>query len=307
MVVTQELKLLHSRDQSVRALARDFARAATTVRLRKVASWTEVASILDGSLEGALGNRSNDIATLWSRRRINVSALKKSFQVQWNVNEENDLILSPDGSQLLPNLAEKALKGSYRNAQLTSLKAKVVQDRFFIVNGNDQISNHFLNSGSGLGFRDWRFIFRAKLGLLPLNNRPWCEVNNCRNCAEPYESVGHVMSVCPPMMGLRTARHNRVVDRLVKALPVNGPKPSLNKRVPLIDSPMKPDIVLFDRSSNSVVITDIVVCFESDSDSLELAREEKNQKIFHSSSNVTRKRSQNYNRSFRLGFTGIRP
>ena len=108
VVVSQELKLLHSRDQSVRTLARDSARAATTVRLRKVASWMEVASFLDGSLEGALGNRSNDIATLWSRGRINVSALKKSFQGQWNVNEENDLILSLDGSQLLPNLAEKA-------------------------------------------------------------------------------------------------------------------------------------------------------------------------------------------------------
>ena len=83
------------------------------------------------------------------------------------------------------------------------------------------------------------------------------------------------MSVCPPMMGLRTARHNRVVDRLVKALPVNGPKPSLNKRVPLIDSPLKPDIVLFDRSSSAMVIVDVVVCFESDLDSLDLARGEK--------------------------------
>ena len=50
-----------------------------------------------------------------------------------------------------------------------TLLVKPDQGKVFEVTRRDGVSNHFLRTGGCTRFCDWRFIHRARLGVLPLN------------------------------------------------------------------------------------------------------------------------------------------
>lgn len=76
-------------------------------------------------------------------------------------------------------------------------------------------------TGLNIRFKDWRFIHRARLNLLPVNAVKSRFSNTdpaCRHCVQP-ETLPHVICHCRPHMVQIRSRHNAIVDRLTKQSP----------------------------------------------------------------------------------------
>ena len=87
----------------------------------------------------------------------------------------------------------------------------------------DSFSNDsaFLYTGLNIRFRDWRFIHRARLNVVPTNQNKarWCDVSsNCRMCGDASETLPHILNHCAPSMTKIRERHNSVINTLSNAL-----------------------------------------------------------------------------------------
>ncbi|KAL1415238.1 hypothetical protein MTO96_029508 [Rhipicephalus appendiculatus] len=63
----------------------------------------------------------------------------------------------------------------------------------------DLANSHFMRSGRYARFKEWRFIHRARLNLLPLNGtRTWvpAAAKRCRRCGYGEETLPHVLCHC---------------------------------------------------------------------------------------------------------------
>lgn len=113
-----------------------------------------------------------------------------------------------------------AINYSYKNCLLS----KRDQGKVFEVTMTNRVSNYFTRNGSFTRFADWRFMFRARLDVLPFNAYlRWLDAPNmCRECGELLETLPHVLNHCGKHSPLRQRRHNAIQNRLVKATHAQG-------------------------------------------------------------------------------------
>jgi hypothetical protein len=154
------------------------------------------------------------------------------------------------------------------------------QGRSFHLLHQDQSSNHWISNGRYTSFAAYRFAIKGRLNLLPVKTvvrRAGKSISTiCTKCKAQPESLGHVLNACTPNAGLMRARHNQVLERLVKAIPKEGMELYVEQAV----SPdnLRPDILLHDPSTGSTVVAEVTIPYESGSDAFVKARSEKEQK-----------------------------
>ena len=119
-----------------------------------------------------------------------------------------------------------------------------------------------LYTGLNIRFRDWRFIHRARLNVVPTNQNKarWCDVSsNCRMCGDASETLPHILNHCAPSMTKIRERHNSVVNRLSQA--VRSGLVRIDKQVPGIADECRPDIVI--ENDDDVIVIDVTCPFEN--------------------------------------------
>src|SRR5436190_17079461 len=114
------------------------------------------------------------------------------------------------------------LKDAIRAGYRASLLRKPDQGKVLEVTSRCAASNHFVTSGKFTRFADWRFLFRARLGVVPLNGcRRWAVGGDkrCRRCGAQNETLPHVLNHCARQSVAWRGRHDAVLSRLARALP----------------------------------------------------------------------------------------
>ena len=144
-----------------------------------------------------------------------------------------------------------------------------------------EASNHWLPTGCYMSFAAYWFTIKARLNLLPVKTvlRRTGRGNGntlCLRCRSQLESLGHVLNACTPSAGLMRARHNAILQRLVKAIP----KEDKDQFMEQAFSPdnLRPDIVLRNQATGNSVVVDITVLYEAGPEAFEKACFEKEQK-----------------------------
>ncbi|KAE8739190.1 hypothetical protein FOCC_FOCC015313 [Frankliniella occidentalis] len=111
-------------------------------------------------------------------------------------------------------LLHHKLRQGLQHHHLVSLVSKPDQGKVYAATCHDPASNHFYGAGQHMRFCDWRFIHRARLGVLPLNG---CvrgiagRVRSCRACGHPDETTAHVLNHC-------FARHSLAINNQHRAI-----------------------------------------------------------------------------------------
>jgi hypothetical protein len=115
----------------------------------------------------------------------------------------------------------------------------------------DDVIDSYSKKNVYTSFAAYRFAIKGRLNLLPVKTvvrRAGKSISTiCTKCKAQPESLGHVLNACTPNAGLMRARHNQVLERLVKAIPKEGMELYVEQAI----SPdnLRPDILLHDPST----------------------------------------------------------
>ena len=274
--VTQAIKTLSSSDPTVASIAR--AELLQTVgHAGRTSSPTPAltSNYLSALPDDRLATMRYRVQSLWTRTRKACRYLKLKFTVPNNGppligTEESGPILAKDACRFLHTLIQaKAAE------HLQSLPDQGKVARALAI---DQYANGSTWQFNGLNirFRDWRFIHRARLNCLPLNSvkSRWSNTSpRCRHCTAD-ETLPHTICHCPPNMVLIRQRHNKIVNRLVKA--VRFGEVITDRSVAESNLNLRPDIVV--KEDNKVIIVDVCCPFENDPEALQEAETRKTEK-----------------------------
>lgn len=281
--VTQATKFLWNGDGELANVARGVYRSTVLRRTGRDIS-TDPARFLNGDMEDSLGGNYNDVASLWSRARISTRLLRKALpNLQW----VGSPVPAPAcGDALTPlKTFEADLKKAVRYSHLQTLIEKPDQGKVVACSSENRVSNHFTWRGQYIRFADWKFIFRARLNCLPLNGAlrgKAAKDKRCRRCGYKLETLPHVLCNCNPAMVHITKRHNAVLDRITKGIPLTDDREMrINRKVEGSSSNDRPDIVILDKKDRTATVVDVAVPFENGPNSLVQAREHKISKYEH--------------------------
>ena len=218
--IVQAVRILASDDPAVAAMARQELKYI----VRRSTQLNPTSELLSTYLSSTPDPRTEKLyytySSLWSRVRQACRRLKISF----HYSENNEITIATEESERI------------KSKQVTTFLHRVVQSRFGseLMSLKDQgkvarclSEDQYANgstwhcSGLNLRFKDWRFIHRARLNVLPLNANKSRYSNTdatCRHCASDPETLPHVVCHCPPHMVQIRGRHNSIVDRLTNAI-----------------------------------------------------------------------------------------
>jgi hypothetical protein len=132
-----------------------------------------------------------------------------------------------------------------------------VANALLLDNYNDTAAS--ISVRSRMTFEDWRYVFRARLGLLPLRGLPGStiDVKGCRRCDVcSLETTAHVLNSCPSNRGLFIKRHDAVLGALVSVLQRSGHRPTVNRQT---DDNLRPDIFI---EADPPIIIEVSVPFD---------------------------------------------
>jgi hypothetical protein len=134
----------------------------------------------------------------------------------------------------------------------------------------DAFSNgsSWLFNGLNMTCKDWRFIHRARLNVIPTNQNKsrWSDCSTlCRVCNSHPETLPHIICHCNTHLVQIRERHT-VVERLQKAVRYGSVR--VDQQVPGVDE-CRPDILI--NEGRKVTIIDITCPFENVDDALATA------------------------------------
>ncbi|CAK1604663.1 unnamed protein product [Parnassius mnemosyne] len=282
--VTHAFKMLCATDDLVCELAREGLKETVSERLRKVPSNIDMARYLSGDLDLP---RSTSRSSFWTKARSAARRMQSKITIRWiwHRGEEEFHIQCGNGAAGLITPSSRQSLFKKMRLQLVQyyargLQAKKDQGKVFEVTCRTGFSNHFLRSGRNTRFCDWRFVHRARLGVLPLNaiKRWQTDIDKrCRRCGREQETIPHVLNHCGLHSAARQLRHNNIQSRLVKALRYPG-LVTTNQTVEGTHGAaalLRPDIVVRDEVSKEIKIVDVTVPFENRLSAFRAARMEK--------------------------------
>ena len=290
-VIVHVFKLLTCPDNMVAELAEKSMKKAVQKMINGEPSWAHIVAYLSGE---PLARMSNSFATLWSAARNASRRLANKVPgFLWSWSEELQRLgvsvpmpgVQPD-RVIVDGRARRQLHSrlsqGIRHHYLRALVAKPDQGKVFEASSRDPSSNHFLAAGRHTRFCDWRFVHRARLGVLPLNGcfrgqRREPERNRlCRRCQAAEETTAHVLNHCMRHHKALNNRHRAVLCRLVENMPADKKTVMrVERAVPGTGSNLKPDLVLLDQDNKVATIIDVACPFENRLRALEEKRAEK--------------------------------
>jgi hypothetical protein len=266
--VVQAIKMLSSSDPFVSAVAIGELRKAVRFAARADPSPALMRDFMSGSTRGNFHRDRIRYRThsLWTRARCACRRLGLTFAVP--DNESPAIYTNTKG----PCLAKSASSFLHRHVQdRAAEKLMDFPDQGKVARAlvNDSFGNGsaFLYTGLNIRFRDWRFVHRARLNVVPTNQNKarWCDVSsNCRKCGDASETLPHILNHCEPSMTKIRERHNSIVSRLANAIKSGDVR--IDKQVPGIDDECRPDIVI--QNDDEVLIIDVTCPFENGENAL---------------------------------------
>ena len=278
-MVVRALKCLCSRDRLVSNTAWDQLRATILKRTGNPPSTFQDA--VDFLSSPPLRNEAarGDVSSLWS-------LVRKSFRylgVQVGVGDDSTFVLEFEGSAAVtnhPRSIPALLKKAKEKRRLQQVLASPDQGRSFPLLSLHPASNHWITTGNYIAFAEYKFALRARLNLLPVGTVAKrlrrVENDSCRKCGALHETLGHVLNACTPNVGLMRARHNAILQRLVRAIPTEGKDLFVENSFSPNDQ--RPDIVLRDQATGRTVVVDVTVTYEGGPEAFNKSRAEKLQK-----------------------------
>ena len=262
-------KLLMSIDPNVKIHAWDDLKTCVLDRVPNP-SFTDFADFLSGVRYGDSDNR---FTSVWARAR----AASNRLGVSWFITEDRKVSIKIDQVTVTDRRnVFKSLRDHLRTGRSKSLASKPHQGKTLACLSLSKASTHFHREGDYLRFADWRWIHKARLGLVKLNayaeNDP--DKQKCRWCGYEKETLPHVINCCERALARKiTMRHNRIVARLKKA--ALGRWSVLRENQFLGAEGLRPDLVLVDKQNEEVLILDVTMPFESKLENFHRARKEK--------------------------------
>ncbi|XP_034245774.1 uncharacterized protein T26G10.4-like [Thrips palmi] len=287
--VQKAFKILTSPDPLVREVGLAGVSRAAARLIGREPSHAELAAYLSGA---EFRSRPNSFATVWSAARNATRRLdKKLGGLSWSWSETLQrfaLEVAMPGREPNKTVVDAAsrsrvsavLRDGLQHHHLRTLTAKPDQGKVFDACSAQPASNHFLASGHLTRFCDWRFIHRARLGVLPLNGalRIPGRSRACRRCQYADETTAHVLDHCLGQGKSRAwnNRHRSVIGHLLEAMPDHVREHlRVERAVPGTDSALKPDLVLLNAGTKSAAIIDVTCPFENRRQALAVASEAK--------------------------------
>ena len=146
-------------------------------------------------------------------------------------------------------------------------------------------SNYWLRDCKYLHYREYRFAVKARLNQLPVASqklklgKPVNEAY-CKGCGSSIETQEHCLSVCKKHMPAMKERHDKIVNRLVKAIPDRLGTKYLDQCVPDCEGLLRPDIVILNSepdTSKKAYLVDVAVPCET-GDNLKVSRDRKRER-----------------------------
>ena len=252
--IVQAIRILSSSDEVVAKIAREELKTF----VRRTAQSNPTAELITKYVSADKDPRLDKLnysthSSLWSRvrsacRRQHITFVFSDNNPPCVIADGSDQIKSKEITFFLHRLAQQR----YADALMTLPdQGKVARcltgDRY--ANGS---SWHM--TGLNIRFKDWRFIHRARLNVVPLNankSRFSNASSTCHHCTQP-ETLPHVVCHCRPQMTQIRDRHNKIVDRLTNA--VRFGKITMDKTVRTSGLRFRPDIVVEEK--NEILIID---------------------------------------------------
>lgn len=216
-IVTIEgaFKLLTSPDPAIRALATEDLN--TTVRDRTGRPPPRTADLedyLSASQEGSLQTTTNWYTNAWTRART----ASRHLNCRWGLDPGIQITIDGKTTHAQHRqLICHNLRTITRENRTATLQTAPHQGKVEVVSMS-RASRHFHTTGSFTRFADWRFIHRARLGLVPLGAYSFNDSTTlCRRCNSLPETLPHVLNHCPVHNRAILARHNNIVERIKTA------------------------------------------------------------------------------------------
>ena len=270
-------KLLSSKDPHTRNLAWDD--------FRKVVSFTMPPPCSNHHFSAYLSNEplhraSNMPSSIWSRARKASGNLK----VVWEFQEDLSFSISYGDSTITDRTKVfHTLRSLFKSERTQALIQKPHQGKTASCFRKAKASSHFNHNGKFIRFTDWRFIHRARLGLVDLNGykREASESEKqCRRCngdkdGPRAETLPHVLNNCKCNMKKITERHNEIIGHVKKAALGRSWNVYSENRA-IAGSKLRPDLVL--TKDKSAIIIDAAVTFENGESAFDRARKIKLEK-----------------------------
>lgn len=291
--VTHAFKLLTCPDPAVRDVAEASLAKTVAHLLGHEPTPEDIVAYLSGE---KLAKESKTAGTVWSSARNASRRLAHKiggFRWSWSADlhrlavhvpfpgkEPDQNIVDAESRKMLHNLLRKGVQHYYHR----KLLKKPDQGKVLEVSSRDPASNHFLRNGNDTRFSDWRFIFRARLGVLPLRSCiriPGIE-KKCRRCTYKQETTAHVLNHCQTHSRNWNNRHRSVIDNIIDAMDdETRTNTRIERTVPGSGSLAKPDIVIIDENSKIASIIDIACPFENRYEPFTQTRTHKKEKYAH--------------------------
>ena len=246
--IVQALRILSSPDTTVSTIAKAELKAFVRSTTQSAPTAERISKYLSAAQDPRLDHLSYSThSSLWSRVRMACRRQRVGF-VFSKTSPPHVSVDRSDGV-FLHRLVQQRLA-----ADLMSLKDQGKVARCMVANQYGNGSSWDMN-GLNIRFKDWRFIHSARLSVLPLNankSRFSHADPTCHHCCHP-KTLPHVLCHCRPEMTLICDRHNKIVERIVKA--VRFGEITTNQAVHESGLRLRLDIVVKDQKN--VLIIDV--------------------------------------------------
>ncbi|XP_052132567.1 uncharacterized protein LOC127752068 [Frankliniella occidentalis] len=288
--VTKAFKVLTCPDSLVRDVAESSAMRTVTRFLGREAYPVDLAAYLSGCTDDG---HSKSSATVWTAARSasrRLAAKIPGLCWEWSPTLSRMSIVVPlPGRSPDRNVVDfmsrselhSTLRRGVQHHYHLQLAAKPDQGKVHDVAAREPTSNHFLAAGRFTRFCDWRFVHRARLGVLPLKaciRVPGAD-KVCRKCRAHPETTAHVLCHCAVHSRAWNNRHRSVLKHTIENMSAScRDKLSVEKAVVGFPGRLLPDIVIRDEIQKKAVIVDVCCPFENRYIAFEEARQRKKDK-----------------------------
>ncbi|GFQ73017.1 retrovirus-related Pol polyprotein from type-2 retrotransposable element R2DM [Trichonephila clavata] len=274
-LIDSAFKLLTSKDEEVSIHALGQLTRTARHRLGRPPTDGDLGSFLSGSMEGRFAETTNQLSNTWTLAR------KASHRQEVTWSFVDGLPTISFGDETITTTKRRAVMKAFHERfqvdQSTQLLSHPSQGKVMDCVAMSTASSHFIPNGMFTRFADWRFVHKARLGLVPLNGyKHWTprQQRLCRKCGKWDETLPHVVNHCPSYSAAWQLRHNAIVARVKTAVAFKGT--ILHENQAMGPNKLRPDLVAL--VDGTTYIIDVTIPFENKRTAFYDARQRKIEK-----------------------------
>ena len=219
---------------------------------------------LAGQLKSATESRRGNVSSIWSSLR--------AFAGETGVRLHGGTSDDPTPTGI--SIGDRVLSGGFRRVLLRELRTErgktwlskwaslAEQGGFARTISQASESNYWLRDCRYLRYREYRWAIKARLNLLPVaaHRRKFggsVADTRCKGCTGNIETQEHCLNVCQANLPAIKARHDRVMERLVGAIPDSLGTKFLDQTVPGCPGLLRPDVVILHEEQKKAFLIDV--------------------------------------------------